>query len=133
MKKNDSDKCSKCKLLEDMTHYLIECPDTKSIWLQLSRWWSGVANQNLELSNRDILIGVHDRNFKIQMKEQLNEIITLTKWKIHANKQLGENTCFYQILYSIKYMITLDEIIATRNEKLHKHVEKWNLIKDSLT
>jgi hypothetical protein len=131
--KSDSDKCPKCNILEDMLHYLVECPDTNMIWLQLSRWWSDVANQNIELSKRDIMIGVHDRQLQIKMKEQLNEIITLTKWKIHANKQLGENTGFYQILYSIKYMITLDEIIATRNETLHKHEEKWNLIKEHLT
>jgi hypothetical protein len=116
-----------------MIHYLVDCPDTNTIWLPLSRWWLSLTNQNLELSKRDILIGVHDRLFKIQMKEQLNEIITLTKWKIHANKQLGEKICFYQILYSIKYMISLDEMIATRNEKLHNHDGKWKLIKEHLT
>jgi hypothetical protein len=131
--KSDSDKCPKCNILEDMLHYLIECPDTNAIWKQLSRWWSGISTQNLELTKRDILIGAQDRQFKTLMKDQLNEIITITKWKIHANKQLGENICFYQILYSIKYMISLDEIIATRNGKLQKHEEKWTLIKEHLT
>jgi exonuclease III len=131
--RSNSDKCPKCYKLEDMMHYLVECPDTTAIWSQLSRWWQGLTNQDINLKKRDILIGVQDRLFEIKMKEQLNEIITLTKWKIHANKQLGETTCFYQILYSIKYMISLDEVIATRTEKLQKHEEKWKLIKEHLT
>ena len=52
------------------------------------------------------------------MREQLNEILMATKWKIHVNKQLGENTCLYQVLYTIKHMIILQELMASQNQKM---------------
>jgi hypothetical protein len=67
------------------------------------------------------------------MEDQLNEIITMTKFKIHANKQLGENTCLYHILHNIKYRLNIYEIIANRNQKMQKHEEIWGLIEEALT
>jgi hypothetical protein len=127
------DKCPKCAQLEDITHYMFECQGTQLLWQQLSRWWAGITNQNITFSNRDVMLGLEKRQVKIRMQEQLNEIIMATKWKIHANKQMGENTCLYQILHSINQMINLYELIANRNHKIQKHEEKWRQIKDYLT
>ena len=67
------------------------------------------------------------------MKEQLDEIITSTKWRIHANKQLGETTCFYQILFNIKNMLQIQKLIANKNHTLQKYEDKWGSIEDFIT
>ena len=67
------------------------------------------------------------------MRDQLNDIIMTTKWKIHSNKQLGETTCFYQILHNIKYMLTIQKCIANKNQNIHKYEQKWGDIENHLT
>jgi hypothetical protein len=78
----------------------------------------------------DIIIGLTRR---IEIKEQLDEIIMTTKWKIHANKQLGETTCFYQILFNIKNMLHVQKLIANRNLAIQKYDIKWGSIEDYIT
>ena len=67
------------------------------------------------------------------MRDQLNEIIMTTKWKIHANNQLGETTCLYQVLYNIKNMLQIQKLIANKNFKMAKYEEKWSSIEEHLT
>ena len=131
--KSDTDKCLKCNMLDDQMHYMVECVEVASIWSHLSRWWKGLTNQDIILTGRDIIIGVEQRPNKISMKMQLEEIILAVKWKIYANKQLGEKTCFYQILCSIRNMISIQKLIATRKERGDKHDEIWGEIESYLT
>ena len=130
--KSNTDKCPKCNKLEDIIHYLSECPNTKLIWQQLLRWWKGVTQQDIVLTNKDVILGLAQRTEKIIMRDQLNEIIMTTKWKIHANNQLGEVTCLYQVLYNIKSMLQIQKLIANKNSKLTIYEEKWSLIEEHL-
>jgi hypothetical protein len=131
--KSDTDKCPRCNLLEDINHYLFDCPSTLLIWQQLSRWWKDITKQDITLNKRNVMLGLYRSTEKVVMEDQLNEIIMVTKFKIHANKKLGEETCLYQILHSIRYMLKIHEVIANRNLKMQKHEEKWGLIEDALT
>jgi hypothetical protein len=120
-------------MLDDQTHYLVECHEVAAIWKHLSRWWKGLTNQDIVFSTRDIVIGLEQRPYKISMKPQLDEIILAVKWRIHANKQLGENTCFYHILCSIRYMINIQKLIAMRKNKDNQFNIDWGEIADYLT
>jgi hypothetical protein len=131
--KSDTDKCPKCTMLDDQTHYLVECNEVADIWKQLSRWWKGLTNQDILLSTRDIVLGLEQRQDKIAMKTQLDEIILAVKWRIHANKQLGEDTCFYHILCSIRNMINIQKLIAMRKNKDNQFNIDWGEIADYLT
>ena len=131
--KSDTDKCTKCNLLDDQTHYLIECHEVASIWKHLTRWWKGLTNQEIILSSRDITLGLESRPQKIVKKAQLDEIILAVKWRIYANKQLEEDTCFYQILCSIRNMIYIQKLIARRKNKDGEHSIIWGEISDYLT
>jgi hypothetical protein len=97
------------------------------------RWWKGVTQQEIVLSNRYVILGLSQRTEKIIMREQLNDIIMTTKWKIHANNQLGETTCLYQILYNIKNMLQIRKLIANKNLKMAKYEDKWSSIEEHLT
>ena len=131
--KSDTDKCPNCNLLDDQTHYLVECHEVASFWKQLSRWWKGLTNQAILLSTRDIILGLEQRPNKIAMKAQLDEIILAVKWRIYANKQLGDKTCFYHILCSIRYMIHIQKLIAMRRNKDNQFNINWGEIADYLT
>jgi hypothetical protein len=131
--KSDTDKCTKCNMLDDQTHYLIKCNEVDSIWKHLARWWKGLTNQEIAFSSRDIILGLEPRPQKIFKKSQLDDILLVVKWKIYANKQLGEDTCFYQILCSIRNMIYIQKLIARRKNKDGDHSIIWGEISDYLT
>jgi hypothetical protein len=131
--KSVTDKCAKCNLLDDQTHYLIKCHEVASIWKHLTRWWKGLTNQEIILSSRDITLGLESRPQKIVKKAQLDEIILAVKWRIYANKQLEEDTCFYQVLCSIRNMIYIQKLIARRKNKDGDHSIIWGEISDYLT
>jgi hypothetical protein len=84
-------------------------------------------------SEQDIILGLKQRNFKIIKQEQLNKIMMTVKWKIHVNKQLGQESWLYQILSNIKQMIRIEEIIAAKNDRQKKHTDLWTEVEDYLT
>jgi hypothetical protein len=131
--KSDTNKCPLCNELDDLSHYMVHCPAVAIIWKRVGRWWTGITNQTVELNERDILLGLEKRTNGIEMAYQLEEIIMATKWRIHANKQLGTETCFYQILCSVRNMITIQKLIAMRKQNDAKHDIIWGKIEDYLT
>jgi hypothetical protein len=133
IKRSDTDKCPTCNKLDDLNHYLMKCDETATIWRQLTRWWQGLTNQEIVLNIADIIIGLTKRTENIIMRDQLNDIIMTSKWKIHANKQQKEVTCFYQILHNIKNMLNIQKFIANKNHTLHKYEQKWGEVEDYLT
>jgi hypothetical protein len=131
--RSDTDKCTKCNMLDDQTHYIVKCHEVDSIWKHLTRWWKGLTNQEIVFSSRDITLGLEPRPQQIAKKKQLDEILLAVKWRIYANNQLGENTCFYQILCSIRNMIYIQKLIARRKNKDAEHSIIWGEISDYLT
>ena len=93
----------------------------------------GITKQEINLTSKDVIIGLSQRTETIIMRDQLNEIIMTTKWKIHANNQLGEKTCLYQILYNIKNMLQTQKLIANKNSQITKYDIKWSSIEEHLT
>jgi hypothetical protein len=128
--KSDTDKCPNCNNLDDIIHFLAECPETWLAWKQLERWWNGMTNQSIEIKEKDIMIGTVKNE---PMQEQLSQIILATKWQIYANKLLGQGTCLYQILCAIRNMITIQKLIASKKDKMQKFTEMWGDIESYLT
>jgi hypothetical protein len=130
--KSITNKCEKCGELDDISHYLAGCPATATIWSQLSKWWSDKVNQKISIGERDVILGLAPRKGKIVKVSQLNMIILAIKWKVHANKQAGQETCFYQALYAVKQMIDTLYLIACRNHKVEVHEKMWGDIIEAL-
>jgi hypothetical protein len=131
--KSETDKCPRCQELDDIVHYFVECTEVKLLWNQLTNWWNGITNQNLMISEKDIILGLEERANKLRMHEQLAQIIMAVKWRIYANNQSGETTCFYHILCSIRSMIEIQRLISARKQKVAKHNQLWGEIEDYLT
>jgi hypothetical protein len=131
--KSLTNKCDRCKELEDINHYLVGCPGTWLLWQQLGRWWNDKTGQNVKISEKDVMIGLSPRKVKIDKEDQLNMILLAVKWKIHTNKQDGLETHLYQALNAVKYMIETLELIACKNMKRDKHKKLWDEIKKFMT
>jgi hypothetical protein len=54
------------------------------------------------------------------------------KWKIYANKQLGEKTGWNHIIRAIRTMIETLSYIASKNDKFEKHEKQWGDIAEIL-
>jgi hypothetical protein len=130
--KSETNKCTECSALDDMMHYIFNCPSSLGIWKQLSRWWHGLSGQEITISEKDVILGLTPRRGKIIMEEQLNLIIMTVKWKIHTNKQMGEGTGWHHIRISIKNMIKTLSFIAHKNHKSEQHSRTWGKIAESL-
>jgi hypothetical protein len=133
IKKSDTRNCSACNEMEDMAHYLVRCPVTAQLWVQLSNWWKSITGQEIAISERDVMLGMSIGTDKISEINQLNMIILAVKWKIHVNKQLAQKTCMYQVLIAIRQMIDTLGFIACRNHKSNKHEMIWGNILNHLT
>jgi hypothetical protein len=130
--KSDTNKCTKCNELEDIMHYLANCPDSSIIWNQVSLWWKGVTGQLINLTEKDITIGIGLEKGNIIMQYQLNCIIMAVKWKIHASKQMNQSFSFPQAMAAIKQMLETLKYIADKNEKSASHLKLWGTIAEHL-
>jgi hypothetical protein len=131
--RSEVDTCLSCNELDDLRHYLIECPATQPIWLKLLRWWRNITKQQLVISDRDIMIGLAPRNIEVIKEKQLECIIQTAKWIIHANKQLGQLTTFNQVLGGIRQMMQIQKFIAVKNGRGGSYDEEWGELKNILT
>ena len=129
----DSKMSPTCNETEDLIHYFIGCNNAANIWLQIWRWWHGLTNQDINITEQDIILGLGNKKFKIIKIDQFNKIMSTVKWKIHANKQSGDTCCLYQVLSSIKQMIKIEELIAIKNDKINMHRQTWEDIECYLT
>jgi hypothetical protein len=114
--------------LDDTKHYIFNCRASRLIWDQLTTWWQGLAGQDITITERDAILGLAPRQEKIIMVDQLNYIIMVVKWKIYANKQMGEKTGWIHIKMAIKRLVETLSFIATKNDKAEKHNKLWGQI-----
>ena len=89
-----------------------------------------MTNQNMAIDERSIMIGTETHG---PMHEQWNQIIMATKWRIYANKIMGQSTCLYQILCAIRNMLNINKLIANKNERVQNYTKMWGEIESYLT
>jgi hypothetical protein len=111
---------------------LANCPASAALWNGLSLWWKEIGEQEIKISERDIILGLGPRVEAIKMKDQLNYIILAAKRTIHAKKQMGEVCFFFHIKAAIKQMLETLSFIADKNCNTTKHMQKWGTIIEHL-
>jgi hypothetical protein len=78
------------------------------------------------------MIGLGNRVDKVKMEFQLNTIIIAVKWRLHADKQMGLSTSFFQVLLQIKRTIDTLKFIAAKNHRAEQFHQLWEIIVNSL-
>ena len=128
--KSDTDKCDTCKCLDDLPHYFFKCNQTDTFWNNLTKWWKSATNEEINLTEKEIIIGLV-QNFK--KNETLNACIILAKWHIYKNKLNGASIFFYKYLCDLKYFLIIEKTIAIRQNKLELYNTKWLKVEEHLT
>jgi hypothetical protein len=128
IKRSDTDRCDMCGILDDIPHYLLECPQVRNFWDSFSRWWSGWNDNDIIINRQNILAGKLGKK-----QEMLNACILLGKWHIYRNKLNQECIFFYKFLCDLKYYLSIEKTIALRNNKLTNYETIWKKMEDILT
>jgi hypothetical protein len=130
IKRSDTDKCNTCNELDDLSHYFYKCRETKTFWLSFTKWWNNMVNEQINLSEQDILFGILKDTKK---HATINACIILAKWHIYKNK-LNESQIFlYKFLCDLKYYIIIERTIAIKNQRITQYNQIWKEIEDNIT
>jgi hypothetical protein len=130
IKRNDTNKCDHCQLLDDTPHYIVECEQVRPFWNSFTRWWNQMTKENIKLNNQIILAGMLGKKDKNKL---LNACLLLAKWNIYKTKLNLSNVSFYKYLCDLKYFLVIEKTIAIRNNKLDAFDNTWSLIEQALT
>ena len=128
--RSDTDKCDRCPMLDDITHYIFECEQVKIFWNSFTQWWRNWTNETLDICKQTVLIGILGKTHK---HKQINACILLAKWHIYKTKLDQTNVCFYKFLCELKYFLVIEKSIALRNNKLTQYSDIWQKLEDHLT
>ena len=122
--KKVSGKCSFCKEgTETIIHLFITCPQVKKLWKALKKWIKWKYELQVDFSETDIILN----NFAGQKKYDrlFNMIILVLKRYIYVTGCKNEKLSFIQFLTYVKQMQEIKFSIASKNNKIKKHIQKW--------
>jgi hypothetical protein len=109
IKRSDTDKCLICGKLDDIAHYLFECPSVVPFWNNFMRWWNAMTNRRLFLDKRSAITGFMGQ---IENIETLNACLLYAKWHVYKWKLNESEVFFYNFLGELKYILHIEKIIA---------------------
>ena len=90
-----SDKCSFCGTYsEDLYHLFFNCSIVRAFWNKFTAWWSDRCDENLSLTLKDIIIGLH-------RTDVLNYLITLGKKTISEGRKNKISPNFRLFLHKV--------------------------------
>ena len=128
IKKNDTDKCDLCNMVDDIPHFLLECAQVKAFWNRFRLWWNNWTGDNIQINRQNILAGILGKKQNI-----LNACIFLGKWHIYKTKLNQSAVFFYKFLCDLKYYLSVEKTIALRNNKLTAYDTMWKELEETLT
>ena len=99
----------------------LECSHVQAFWECFVEWWTDVANENLSLTLKDVIVGFPERN------DILNYLLILSKLCIWECRR--SNCCpnFNLFLYKIEVKKERERYIAVKNGTLEEFNRKWGL------
>jgi hypothetical protein len=130
IKKSNTNKCQECHMLDDIIHYLFECPNIKIFWKNFTKWWKDFTKENIIIDKRTAIIGIIGNAKKNKL---INACILMAKWHIFKNKLNEAPIFFYKFLCDLKYYLMIEKTIATRNNNLEGYTNTWGKIEEQIT
>nr|XP_039247864.1 uncharacterized protein LOC120325769 [Styela clava] len=123
--KTSSPKCTFCERnVETVLHLFYFCEFVQQFWEIVNAWLTVEYGLNLNLTYREILMGV-------EQNQGINCVLLSARYYIYKCKLRNERPQFDQFLYMIKSIFNCEKIIATRKCKLLNHIKKWKVIMNS--
>ena len=130
IKRNDTDKCDQCGMLDDQTHYFYECNQNRIFWSGFNKWWMDVTGINIQIDQKIVLVGCLENT---ECVDELNACILIAKWHIYRNKLNNELIFFYKYLCELKYALMIEKRIALRSNNMQKFDKTWQKIEEYIT
>ena len=126
-KKEDSDLCVECNVVDSLEHHFVQCENVKLFWTMLLEWWNTIYEVSIKLHVLDIVFGIvnHDRD---TMLSTLNFCILFAKYYIYKSKLDNKKVKFGKYKYELKQRILYEKCILAQDDKLAFFDERWNVL-----
>lgn len=127
----DSDLCTLClDAIEDEIHLFCQCSRIQSLWLDLKEFIRNNDNHDvysiLDWSDMSIITSlVHPRGSHV-----VNFFITIVKQMIYRYRCFGALPNSVSVEEEINNIYDIELQVATMNNKMRRHCEKWSCFKD---
>lgn len=120
------DECDSCGRVDSITHFFLDCPNTKSFMESICQWMEQVEDLPLRhISRKEFIFGVPTETPKAKI---MNYILLATKSYIHRQKLFhGGQLCLLQWLGEFKTKLLVEEHICLRRGE-GKKFNKWRNI-----
>jgi hypothetical protein len=128
MGKKDYSHCDRCKGEETLLHLYWECPESKKLWENLSKLYSGITKRTFDLAKEKCLLGTGVTLPKRRTESQIQRLLCLlTKYFIHINK-CNDETEFNVIKWEmyIKHYLNLEKTRATWKGAYNEFHSIWS-------
>ena len=120
----DSPLCAFCQTeVEPPEHLFFHCNVTKSFWQLLFSWISEQKVILPSLTLENVFFGVF---YVVEDFHVVNHIILLAKYYIYNCKLNVIHPSLKVFIAKVKATCQIEQKIATTNNKLDKHLKKWN-------
>ena len=117
-----TDQCTFCNVNDEtLYHLFFECSHVQAFWECFVEWWTVVANENLSLTLKDVILGFPERN------DILNYLLILSKLCIWECRRSNRCLNFNLFLYKIEVKKETERYIAVKNGTLEEFNRKWGL------
>jgi len=121
----DDMSCNRCgNSTEDLKHIFWECEQVSNVWEKVTRWLNIIFSLNLGADPRVLLFGLLD-NIELEIPNVFWLCILLTKKLIWVTRCTERSISPKMCLLKIKETEMVEAKIATRNQRIGKHILKW--------
>ena len=123
MKLADTSLCTFCQREgETINHLFLECEYSITLWSDIQNWLEGDLPN---INSQDVVVGFVERQFYGKME---NFLLLLYKSFIYINRLSNKSVRFEGFKVYIKGIMKIEEKIASKNNKLPQHFQKWDLL-----
>lgn len=122
----DSDTCPACHGLDDLLHFLFECPKVKEFWDSLATWVDAnehVMNFPEDLSEEEFLLGTTTANAKHYL---FNYILMCAKFFVYKESTFGNRQYdLLTFLIELKGRLTIERMACFSRSTFQKRFQRW--------
>ena len=124
MKLVDTPLCTFCQWEEETSNHLfLECEYSKTLWSDIQNWLEGDLPN---INSQDVVLGFVERQFYGRMETFL---LLLYKRFIYINRLSIKSVRCEGFKVHIKGIMKIEEKLASKNNKLPQHFQKWDLLR----
>lgn len=122
----DSDVCPGCGLVDDLLHYLYECPHISTFWNDLLNWLGngeGQVDFPGNLQEQDILLGITGKDYDVSLE---NYFLLIGKFYVYKTVTFGDGQLdLSQFLVELKNRLMFEHLCCYADQSYHHRFKKW--------